>query len=365
MSDVIFFVGTYNQRGGKGVYTVRADPHGAMRVVHDASVNNASFLAVSPNGRFLYAVNEAGEFNGAPGGGVTALAITDDTGALAPLNAVNVRGNGPCHVSVHPGGAWLVVSCYGDGTHTVVRVRDDGGLDAPPTDYAFNTGELGPGQKSKHAHSATFTPDGKFVYTCDLGLDRVSVYAFDDKRGQLKAVSSVAQPSGAGPRHFSLHPKLSAAYAINELNSTITVFRRDAKTGALTPAQTISTLTDAQAAAFKDGKLTNSCADIHLSRDGEFLYGSNRGADSIAVFHVEKDATLKPIGEASSGGKTPRNFALLSTVSPSADWLFAANQNSDNVVGFHRDRNGTLVRTGEALALPTPVCVLPWSGKKS
>ncbi|MBC7806250.1 MAG: lactonase family protein, partial [Akkermansiaceae bacterium] len=253
-------------------------------------------------------------------------------------------------------GRWLVASNYGDGTHAAVPVGADGVL-GRPTDIVTNPGKPGPNQKGGHAHSATFSKDGKFVYACDLGLDRVPVYRLDDKTGKMTLASAAAAPPGAGPRHFAVHPRLAAAYAINELNSTVTTFSRNPSTGALTTKQTSETLPREAEAERRAGRLKNSCADIHLSADGKTLYGSNRGHDSIAVFAVNaRTGELTPTGHISTGGKNPRNFGLI----PKTPLLLAANQDGDNILAFrHGDKAGDVPKpTGATLTVPAPVCLV-------
>jgi 6-phosphogluconolactonase len=358
MSDHVFFVGTYSQRGSKGIYGVRvASDTGAMTIVSDTPANNASFLCFSPDKRYLFAVSETGQRpDGQSGGAVTSFAVQGS--GLKQLSEQPVEGTYTCHVACSPNGKWLVASNYGDGTHTVVPVGANGVL-GKFTDKVTNAGTPGPNQKGGHAHSATFSPDGKYVYACDLGLDRVCVYRLDDASGKLTLASATVLPAGAGPRHFALHPKLPVAYAINELNSTVTTFNRNPTTGALTIAQATETLPKDVEADRRAGKLKNSCADIHLSPDGKTLYGSNRGHDSIAIFAVnDRTGALTPTGHIPTGGKNPRNFGLV----PKTNLLLAANQDGDNILAFRRagDKAGDVPKaTGTTLAVPAPVCVLP------
>ena len=362
MSENILFIGTYSQHASKGIYTARVEPRtGAMAVLSTTTAENASFLKTSGDGRFLFTVHET---YGATGGSASAFAITDDHGTLAPLNSVTVRGQGPCHLARHPSGDWLVASCYGNGVHSVLPVRSDGHL-GEPSATVTNPGTPGPNQKGGHAHSSVFSPDGKFVLACDLGLDRVLTYGFDERNGAMTFLSAAEMPPGAGPRHIALHPTLPVVYVIAEHACTVTVLHRDARAGTLTARQTVSTLPEPLATALKGGRFANTCADLHVSADGRFVYGSNRGHDSIAAFKVGRDGDLALLGTTPTGGKTPRNFALLPPRKDGAggDLLLAANQESDSVVAFRRDRNGVPVRTGDALSVPVPVCVEPWMGK--
>ncbi len=357
MADNIFFVGTYSQRGSKGIYTVRLAPEtGAMTIVGDASAKNPSFLCLSPDSRYLFAVNEGGvRPDGKPGGSVLSYAIHGTN--LSQLSEQGVEGQSHCHVACSPNGRWIVSSSYGTGVHVVLPVEANGAL-GKPTDTVTNPGTPGPNQQGGHAHSATFSPDGRFVYACDLGLDRVIVYRFDSDRGKLVFASAATLAPGSGPRHFTIHPTLRCAYAIDELNSTVTTFARDIQTGALTAKQTTGTLPPDAESERRAGRLKNSCADIHLSPDGKTLYGSNRGHDSIAVFAVNTaSGELTPTGHVPTGGKNPRNFGLI----PKTNLLLAANQDGDSLVAFRRgDRTGEIPKpTGEKLSVPAPVCILP------
>lgn len=343
----LVFVGTYSLRGSVGVYAFRLDPAtGALTQVAAAPSENPSFLAVSSDNRFLYATNEIGECEGRPGGCVSAFAIDGQTGALNLLNHQAARGQSPCHVATSPGRHWLLVANYGDGTHTVLPVEKDGRL-GTATNQVTNAGAPGPGQGGGHAHCTRFTPDGRHVLACDLGLDRVFVRAWDERRGTLTEVSSVALPPGSGPRHLAFHPTLPGMYVINERSSTIAVLGLNPRSGDLRTLQTLSTLP----AGFTGN---NACADIHLSQDGRFLYGSNRGHDSLAVFSVDAVGRLTAVGHTPTGGRTPRSFAVLPD-----GLILAANQDTDAIVAFRIGPNGLPVPTGAVTHVPAPVCVLP------
>lgn len=344
----LVFVGTYSLRGSEGVYVFRLDPAtGALDRVGVAASENPSFLALSPDARFLYTANETGEYEGRPGGSVSAFAVEPKAGALRFLNRQAARGLSPCHVATSPAGRWLLVANYGDGTHTVLPIGADGRLGAV-ANQIHNAGTPGPGQGGGHAHCTRVTPDGRFALACDLGLDRVIVYALDEARGTLVEKSSLALPPGAGPRHLAFHPTLPRVYVINELNSTVAVLARDTATGVLAPLQTVSTLP-------KGFTGHNGCADIHLSPDGRFLYGSNRGHDSLAAFAVDAHSgTLTARGHAPTGGRTPRSFAVLPD-----GLILVANQDTDTIVAFRAGRDGLPVPTGAVTHVPAPVCVLP------
>ena len=357
MRDSLVFVGTYSQRGSKGIYALRvAADTGAMTVVGSTPARDASFLCTSPDNRFLFAVSETGDRpDGAKGSAVNSFAINGPS--LTPINEQNVNGTYCCHVACSPDGKWIICSNYGDGTHTILPVSATGVI-GKPTDFFTNPGTPGPNQQSGHAHHAIFTPDGKFIYVCDLGLDIVGVYRFDNEHGRTQFASAASLPPGAGPRHIALHPKLPMAYVISELNSTVTVFARNTDTGALTVKQTLDTLPANVAQDRRAGKFHTSCAEVVLSADGQTLYGSNRGHDSLAVFAVDKKTgELTATGYVSTEGKNPRHFCLI----PKTSVLLAANQDGDNIVAFrHNDKAGDVPKpTGEKLAIPAPVCVWP------
>ena len=343
----LVFVGTYSLRGSVGIYVFRLDPAtGALSQIGEAACENPTFLALSSDARVLYAVHETHEYEGRPGGSVSAFAVDGAAGTLHPLGRQAARGLSPCHVTASPGGRRLLVANYGDGTHTILPLANDGRLGAA-TGQITNAGRPGPGQKSGHAHCTRFPPDGRYALACDLGLDRVLVYAWDEGRGTLRESSSLALPPGAGPRHLAFHPTLPRVYVINELNSSVAVLAYDAEAGTLTPLQTLSTLP-------ADFTGHSSCADIHVSPDGRFLYGSNRGHDSLAVFAIDGDGRLSVLGHTPTGGRTPRSFAVLPD-----RLILVAHQDTDTIVAFRAGPDGLPVPTGAVTHVPAPVCVLP------
>jgi 6-phosphogluconolactonase len=242
----------------------------------------------------------------------------------------------------------LLVANYGSGNLTVLPILPDGQI-APPTDLIQHR-SLDEGARDAHAHSVTFDPGERFVLAADLGIDRILVYTLDGKSGRLlpNQPPGVKATHGAGPRHLAFHPDARVLYAANELNSTVTAYSWDGEKGLLAPIQTLSTLP-------KDFAGVNSVADIHLNAAGKFLYVSNRGHDSLAIFAADEQAgTLEPMGHISSGGQCPRNFAL----DPSGLFLLAANQNSNNLVIFRIQADtGQLTPTAQSVSIPQPVCV--------
>jgi 6-phosphogluconolactonase len=313
-----------------------------------AETEQPSFLTLHPNRRFLYAVNETG--GGRRGTGqVTAFAIEAD-GKLKQLNQQPSRGSAPCHLVVDRTGKTLLLANYGGGSVAAFPLAADGMLGAS-TAFIQHTGSSTNPQRQKepHAHSINLDAANRFAVAADLGLDKVLVYRFDATKGTLEPNEppSASVKAGSGPRHFAFHPKGRNAYVINELASTVTAFEYDPAKGVLKELQTLSTLP-------KDFSGTSYTAEVQVHPSGKFLYGSNRGHDSIAVFTIEANGSLRYVENTLTGGSTPRNFGI----SPDGKYLLAANQKSDNVVVFRIDsKSGRLTSTGNSLEVPSPVCV--------
>lgn len=352
--ETIVYVGTYTRRGSEGIYIYAFDPSaGSLSPLGVASgVVNPSFLVAAPSRRYLYATNEVGSVDDTPGGAVTAFQIQPGSGLLSRLNQQPSHGAAPCHLSVDQTERVVLVANYNGGNVAAFPIEPDGRL-APATDVVQHSGaSVHPSrQQGPHAHSITVDPTNRFAFAADLGIDKLMVYRLDLEGAKLVSheISSVPVRPGAGPRHFAFHPGGEFAYLINELDSTVTAFRYDASQGKLETLQTVSTLP-------QDFEGENTCADLHLSPSGRFLYGSNRGHDSIAAFRVdEATGQLTAIGHTSTGGRTPRNFGI----DPSGRYLLAANQDSDTIVSFYVDAlTGGLEPTGEVVEVPMPVCVL-------
>lgn len=346
------YIGTYTRKDSKGIYAFDLDRKtGALTPLGlAAETENPSFLALHPNGRTLYAVNEIGRFNDQPAGSVSAFSIEADSNALNPIGRESSGGPGPCHLSLDREGSHLLLANYGGGSVACLPL-DEAGKPGKATAFVQHTGSsVNPKrQTAPHAHSINVSPDNRHAVAADLGIDQLLVYALDPKKGDLTLASSAKLAPGAGPRHFAFHPSGRFAYVINELHCTVTAFAYDAASGALTERQTISTLDVPLQAGF-------STAEVRVHPSGRFLYGSNRGHDSIAVFAIHSDSgTLRRVQVISSGGATPRNFGI----DPAGAFLIAANQNSDNLVVYRIDpRDGRLTPTGYEAECPTPVCVL-------
>lgn len=353
--EMLVYIGTYTSNGkGKGLYIYRLELSGGQLTPYKIIENVAdpSFLTIDKKHRFLYAVNETEEFEGQKSGAVSAFAIDQKTGDLRFLNKVSSRGGSPCHISISENGKFVLAANYSGGNVIVLPVDDDGKLGSP-ADLVQHTGS-GPNrnrQEAAHAHSITLDRKNNFAVACDLGIDKVMIYAFDEKKGKLEA--NTLEPflqtkPGSGPRHFAFHPRHKLAFVVNELHSTVSSLNYDEKKGTLSEIQTLSTLP-------ANYTFSNTCADLHVSPNGEFLYVSNRGHDSIVSYRIdEKEGTLEYLEHVSTGGKTPRNFAI----DPTGNFLLAANQNSGNIVVFRIDqKTGKLVATGFSANVPAAVCL--------
>jgi 6-phosphogluconolactonase len=351
-AGTLVFIGTYTGPASQGIYLSRLDPStGALSApVLAAEARNPSFLATSADGRFLYAVSEVDAVAGTPGGAITAYAIDKATGGLKRLNSQSTVGGGPCHVSV--AGRMAFAANYGGGSVAAYPIQEDGSL-KPASTFVQHTGSSvnASRQKGPHAHGVTPDPSGRFLYVPDLGLDQVLVYRIDAAAGTIApatpAFASVT-PAGSGPRHIALAKDGRRAYVINEMVCTMSVFERDASSGALKAIQTIGTLPAGQ--AVEQGFST---AEVLLHPSGRFLYGSNRGHDSLVVYAVDKaTGMLTLLQHVPTGGKMPRAF----NIDPTGTFLVAGNQNSDQVVVFRIDpAKGTLTATGHTISVGKPV----------
>lgn len=352
-AQLLIFLGTYTANGAsRGIYSVRFDPAtGALgEPVFAAAASNPTFLAWRPDGHTLYALTESGTVGGKPGGALAAFHFNSD-GTLSLLNIEPAGSTNLSHVNVDATGRTAAVISYSGGQVASFPLAPDGSL-GPCASLIAHQGALGPNakrQEKPHPHSVTFSADNRFIYVCDLGLDRVYQYKFDPATARLMAVGETATAPGAGPRHSKFSADGKFLYVINELDSTVAPYAADAATGALTPLPPVSTLP----AGFTG---ENICAEIRLSPDGRFVYGSNRGHDSLAVF--ARDAvrgTLTFVEAVPSGGKHPRNFNL----APDGRWLLCANRDSDNLVVFRVDpATGRLAAAGRQARVPQAVCVL-------
>lgn len=348
----LVYVGTYTKPGAPGIFGFALDAKtGALTPLTQTDAGpNPTFLAVHPTGDYLYAANETGNAKQKIAGEVSAFAVDRKSGALTPLNRASAVGAGPCHIVMDAQGKHVLLANYGGGSVAAVSVDGQGRLGESTAFIQHEGSSVNPRrQQEPHAHSINLDKANRFAFAADLGLDKVLVYRFDAKTGALTPNDPPAAEvaPGAGPRHFAFHPSGKFAYVINELNSTVTAFQYDAKAGKLTELQTLSTLPS-------DFTGNNSTAEVQVHPSGKFLYGSNRGHDSIAIFQIGKDGKLTAAGHHATGGKTPRNFGI----DPSGSFLLAANQGTNNLFVFRIDpETGGLKQVGDEIAIPSPVCV--------
>jgi 6-phosphogluconolactonase len=346
------YVGTYTGTSSKGIYRFDFDPaSGKLSGGQLAAESvNPSFLAVHPNRRFLYAVNEMEDFRGQKTGALSAFAIDPGTGALTLLNLQPSGGSAPCHLVVDREGKHVLAANYGGGSVSVLPIHADGRL-GEPTGVVRHRGSSVDTrrQQAPHAHCVTLDAANRFAFVADLGLDMIVGYRFDRGKGTLTPTGAPGVvPAGSGPRHFAFHPDGRHAYAINELKSTMTAFDYDPDHGTLKPLQTLSTLPEGFT-----GK--SWCAEVQVHPSGRFVYGSNRGENSIAAFAVDR-----PTGRLTAAGhqghhiKVPRGF----TIDPTGTYLLVANQDANSLVVFRINAgNGELTPTGSEVDVPVPVSV--------
>jgi 6-phosphogluconolactonase len=356
-SSYLAYVGTYTA-ASKGIYSFRFDPATGRftSIGVAAELPNPAFLATDPQHRFLYAVTEMGSEPGAEdykkNGWVSSFSIDRKTGALTFLNKVDAGGGGSCHLVVDKTGKTLFVANYGSGNVASFAIKPDGSLGERTGFDQHNGSSVNTArQQGPHAHAVVLSPDNRFLFVPDLGMDQVRIYRVDDKKGTFgpndPAFASVK--AGLGPRHFAFGHGAKFAYAVCEMGSSVAVFSYNAEKGSLTPVQTISNLPD-------DFKGEDNSAEIEVDRSGRFLYASNRGNDSITVFAIDQaKGTLTKVEVVPTQGKTPRNF----TLDPTGKYLIAANQDSNNMVVFSVDpKDGKLKPAGQTIDTPTPVAIL-------
>lgn len=351
------YIGTYTMGESVGIYIYQVDVSaGTCEFIGVApSSDNPSYLTIGPGGHYLYAANEIADFDDKASGAVTSYAIDPANGYLSLANKRSSQGTGPCYVSLDKTGKYVLVANYGGGSIAVLPVQKDGSL-GEATDCVQHQGHsIDPQrQTGPHPHSIVVDPTNRYVFVPDLGLDKIVAYRLDPRGGKLESHPSgtVNTKPGAGPRHLVFHPNGSLAYVINELDSTITAYGYESEEGTLRKLHTVSALpTDFDGA--------NTCADIHIHPSGRFLYGSNRGHDSLVIYKINDDGTLTYLGNHTALGKNPRNFAI----APSGRLLLVANQDSDNIVLLAIDEmTGELNPTDQVLMVPSPVCIKMYGG---
>ena len=340
------FVGTYTQTTSKGIYVYDVDTAtGVMEYVsHVEGITNPSFLALTPDARFLYAVGETGD----PHGGVFAYAV-DASGTLTPLNSQSSGGSGPCSIDVHRSGKAVLVANYGGGSVSSFPVNDDGSLGEAASVIQHTGSSVDQSrQQEPHAHMIRHDLDYNFVFSPDLGTDKVMIYALDPDTAVLTPHGEASVPPGSGPRHIEFHPNRKFAYVINEMGNTITAFAYDGSAGTLNALETVTTLPEGY-------EEVSHTADIHITDDGRYLYGSNRGHDSLAMYAVDGDSgRLLLLGIVPTGGENPRNFGI----DPTSNFVLVGNQSSDTVT-YHRldPDTGLLHLSGIVAEIPMAVCL--------
>jgi 6-phosphogluconolactonase len=346
--EQLLVIGTYTSETSEGIYIYKFNTEtGENSFVSSVKTSNPSYLTISPNKKFVYAVNED-----APGN-VTAFVFNKPNNKLLQLNQQPSQGKNPCYITIDKNGKWVIVGNYSSGTLAVYPVNKDGSL-GKPTDSVLHEGSSvnSERQEAAHVHATVLNNNNKTLYVPDLGMDEVMLYNLDNKTGKLKEFDPpfVATEPGAGPRHIDIHPNGKYAYLMEELTGSVSVYKIE-KNGYLSLLQNISGLP-------RDFDGAIGSADIHVSPDGKFLYCSNRGeSNTIGIFSINKsNGQLEWIDHQSTLGKTPRNFNF----DPTGNFLLVANQNSDEIVIFKRDKEtGLLTDTGKRISVSKPVC-LKW-----
>jgi 6-phosphogluconolactonase len=343
-------VGTYTGGKSEGVYVFTFNSKsGESKEVSHVKTSNPSFVAISPDQKYVYAVHEDAAANG-NGGEISAFAFNKTSAELTYINEQPTQGDHPCYVEVDKTGKWVIAGNYSSGSLSVLPVKPGGGVDEPVTTIQHKGSGINKERQDKpHVHCTVLSKDNKFLFVPDLGMDKVMIYAFDAKTGKLTAAKQPFAKSmdGSGPRHFTFHPNNKYAYLIEELSGTVETFIYN--NGTVKNVQRISTMPAG------DTSFAGS-ADIHVSPDGKFLYASNRAnANTIAIFKINSQTgKLTFVAHQSTMGQTPRNFNF----DPSGNFLLVANQNSDQIVIFKRGKTtGLLSDTGKRIAVGKPVCL--------
>lgn len=349
--ELRLYIGTYTSGKSEGIYRYSMSPQtGELMYVNSYKADNPSFLTIDPTRRHLYAVNEVKEFDGKSSGAVSAFLINPMTGDIKFLNQQPSLGADPCHLTVDRKRKFVLVANYTGGSLAVLPITRDGSLGTSTDFIQLEGSSIKEQQDGPHAHCIRLDTANRFALAADLGTDKVMIYRFDPAAGKLKNSRQkyISLLPGAGPRHLTLHPRGRFAYVINELDSTMSAMVSDPSRGTLRLIETVSTLP-------KEFSGTSYCADVHISPSGRFLYGSNRGHDSIVVFRInENTGRLTYVEHVSTQGHWPRNFVI----EPFGRFLLVANQRSDSVVTFKIDsKTGRLTATGHIAQIPSPVCL--------
>jgi 6-phosphogluconolactonase len=351
--DVPVIIGTQASGSNKGFSVAQFDTStgklSAAKLLVEASA--PAFFVIHPDNKHLYTCNSINNFQGQSSGAISAYSLNPATVKLILLNQVPSGGAGPCYISLDNSGHYVFVANYSAGNISVFAINSDGSI-GNRTAFVQHTGKsiYPERQASAHAHFIKVDASNRFVFVADLGTDKVFIYKFDQKTGALSASSPafIQLTPGSGPRHIAFHPGGRFIYVINELSCTITAFAWDSKKGTASELQTIATLPS-------DFKGENTCAEIKIHPNGKFLYGSNRGHNSIAAFAIDAvTGKLTFIEHVSTQGQKPRNFSF----DPSHHWMIVTNIDSNNAVVFRvNETTGRLTQTGEPVTVPDPYCI--------
>lgn len=340
------FAGSYTEAGNPGLSVYSLNPeNGSLLLLSQSDAGpDPSFFCISEKRRLIYAINEVSGFKGAAGGGLTTLKFSRNLKNIDKISEINILNGGPCYISLTPDNIYLLIANYKGGSIAVVKL-DKKGIPIKVTDTIIYKSREG---KNSHAHMISADPPGKRIYVTDLGLDRIMIYTLNNSSGKLIPYNEDGIPlsPGSGPRHFVFSKDGSVMYVIGELNSTISAYKVDDIKG-LIHIQTVSTLRDGFAAS-------NSSADIHIGKSGDYLYGSNRGENTIVTFRILKNGQLSLAGHTDCGGNWPRNFVI----DPSGKYILVGNQRSDDISVFRiDDKTGLPVKTGNNNKISAPACL--------
>jgi 6-phosphogluconolactonase len=351
-TDYYLLIGTYTKGKSEGIYVYKMNTQtGNLTYVSKVAASNPSYLAVSPDEKFVYAVNEGADDKGS----VSAFSFNKSNGTLQYIDKQSSGGDHPCYVAINKTGKWVTAANYTGGSFSVLPVMANGTLGQPNTIQHTGSGPNKERQEKPHVHSTVFSPDDQFLFVQDLGIDKITIYSFNAGSGKVepaKVPFAVTQP-GSGPRHFTFHPNGRYAYLVEEMGAAVVAYKYNK--GQLQSIQTISTLP-------ANSGMKGWAADIHISPDGKFLYASNRTpANSIAIYSIDtKTGKLTSKGFEPVQGDVPRNFVI----DPTGNFLLVANQETNNIVVFKRDvKTGLLTYTGKQIEVGNPVC-LKWASVK-
>ena len=348
------YVGTVDQRGSEGIYVYEFNrkDYEFTKLQTLPEIVSPNFLTLHPSGNFLYAVNNTKDSEGNTINVISSFAINKSDGSLSFINSNPSYGRGACHVSLDHEGKWAFISHYGSGSLSVFPVGPGGETGDSIQTISYDGRSITSRQESSHVHSILVSPDNKFVYLADLGTDKMMTYSLDNGTGRLTpaAQAFISLNPGSGPRHFTFHPSKPYIFIADELSSSVTVVKTDPSDGSLTKIETLSTLPE-------NFDKPNSVADIHTDPDGNFLYVSNRGHNSIAIYRIQSSGNLEFLAHTDVNGEHPRNFMI----DPKGEFLIVANRDTDNVVVFRLDKKtGLLESKGIELKVPAALC-LKWS----